>query len=101
MQYISGISRKYLKISSLEDKIASDNPPESSGRFIETFVKDISLEALDFTVQTIKSAGSPSFDTKLFLKIYLYGYLNGHRSSIKILKKTVLYTTKKRGSLAS
>jgi len=33
MQHISGISRQQLQISSLEDKIASDNPPDASGSF--------------------------------------------------------------------
>jgi transposase len=83
MQHITGISRQQLQISSLEDKIASDNPI----RFIEAFVEHISLEALGFTVQTIKSEGRPSFDTRLFLKIYLYGYLNGLRSSRKLEKE--------------
>ena len=40
-------------------------------------------------MQTIKSEGRPSFDTKLFLKIYLYGYLNGLRSSRKLEKECV------------
>nr|WP_248846095.1 transposase [Flavobacterium fryxellicola] len=31
----------------------------------------------------------PSFDTKLFLKIYLYGYLNGLRSSRKLEKECI------------
>ena len=85
MQHITGISRQQLQISSLEDKIASDNPI----RFIEAFVEHISLEALGFTVITIKSEGRPSFDTRLFLKIYLYGYLNGLRSSRKLEKECV------------
>ena len=85
MQHISGTSRQQLQISSLEDKIALDNPV----RFIEAFVEHISLEALSFTLQTIKSEGRPSFDTKLFLKIYLYGYLNGLRSSRKLEKECV------------
>lgn len=71
MEHISGISRQQLQINSLEDKIALDNPV----RFIEAFVEYISLEALGFTVQTIKSEVRPSFNAKLFLKIYLYGYL--------------------------
>jgi len=33
-----------LQISSLEDKITTDNPV----RFIEAFVENISLQALDF-----------------------------------------------------
>jgi transposase len=37
----------------------------------------LSLVALGFKIQTLKAEGRPSFDTKVFLKIYLYGYLNG------------------------
>jgi len=66
MQHIGGLSRHQLQISILDNKIALDNPV----RFIEAFVEYISLEALGFTMQTIKSEGRPSFDTKLFLKIY-------------------------------
>jgi transposase len=48
-------------------------------RFIDAFVEALSLQTLGFSVQTIKE-GRPSFDTKIFLKIYLYGYLNGLRA---------------------
>ncbi|MEL1242256.1 transposase, partial [Flavobacterium flavipallidum] len=85
MQHISGISRQQLQISSLEDKIASDNPV----RFIEAFVEHISLESLGFKAKTIKTEGRPSFDAKVFLKIYLYGYLNGLRSSRKLEKECI------------
>ena len=37
MQHITGISRQQLQLSSLEDKIASDNPI----RFIEAFVEKV------------------------------------------------------------
>ena len=47
MQHIAGLSRQQIQISSLEDKIALDNPV----RFIEAFVEYVSLEALDFTAQ--------------------------------------------------
>jgi hypothetical protein len=47
--------------------------------------RSLSLQTLGFSVQTIK--GRPSFDTKIFLKIYLYGYLNGLRSSRKLEKE--------------
>jgi transposase len=43
--------------------------------------------ALGFKIQTLKTEGRPSFDTKVFLKIYLYGYLNGLRSSRKLEKE--------------
>jgi hypothetical protein len=42
--------RQQFQISSLEDIIASDNPTDALGRFIEAFVEHISLEALGFTV---------------------------------------------------
>ena len=85
MQHITGISRQQLQISSLEDRISPENPV----RFIEAFVEYISLQALGFTVKTIKTEGRPSFDTKVFLKIYLYGYLGGVRSSRKLEKECV------------
>ncbi|SHG47443.1 Transposase, partial [Flavobacterium segetis] len=69
--------------SSLEDTILPDNPV----RFIDAFVDALSLTAMGFTLQTIKSEGRPSYDTKLFLKIYMYGYLNGLRSSRKLEKE--------------
>ena len=85
MQHIQGTQRYQLQISSLEDKIGTENPI----RFIDAFVEHISLEAVGFTVQTLKSEGRPSFDTKVFLKIYLYGYLNGLRSSRKLEKECI------------
>ena len=50
MQHITGISYQQLQISSLEDKITSENPV----RFIEAFVENISLQALGFTTQGSK-----------------------------------------------
>ena len=85
MQHISGISRQQLQISSLEDKITLDNPV----RFIEAFVEKISLEVLGFTTRILKSEGRPSFESKVFLKLYLYGYLNGLRSSRKLEKECI------------
>jgi hypothetical protein len=67
-------------VSSLEDTIAADNPV----RFIDAFVNSIDLVKIGFTLRVLKTEGRPSFDTKVFLKIYLYGYLNGIRSSRKL-----------------
>jgi transposase len=82
MQHITGISRNQMTIASLESSISTDNPI----RFIDAFVEHIDLKALGFEVQTLKTEGRPSFDTKIFLKLYLYGYLNGLRSSRKLEK---------------
>lgn len=83
MQHITGIPRNQMVFSSLEDTILPENPV----RFVDGFVEALSLQSLGFSMRTIKSEGRPSFDTKVFLKIYLYGYLNGLRSSRKLEKE--------------
>jgi transposase len=82
MQHIPGISRHQMRISSLEDAISSDNQV----RFIDAFVTFVDLAKLGFEVKTLKKEGRPSYNSQVFLKIYLYGYLNGLRSS-RILEK--------------
>ncbi|NMH23673.1 transposase, partial [Flavobacterium solisilvae] len=62
---------------------SQDNPV----RFIDAFVNSIDLEKIGFTPRVLKTEGRPSFDTKVFLKIYLYGYLNGIRSSRRLEKE--------------
>jgi transposase len=84
MQHITGISRHQMRFSSLEDAIAPDNQV----RFIDAFVAFLDLVKLGFTVNSIKAEGRPSYNTKAFLKIYLYGYLNGIRSSRKLEKES-------------
>ena len=83
MQHILGISRQQLQISSLEDRILPENPV----RFIEAFVSILDLSKLGFIVQTLKKEGRPSYNSQVFLKIYLYGYLNSLRSSRKLEKE--------------
>ena len=83
MQHITGIARNQMVFTSLEDPISKDNPV----RFIDAFVENIDLKTLGFELRTLKNEGRPSFDTKIFLKIYLYGYLNGLRSSRKLEKE--------------
>lgn len=85
MQHITGIPRNQLFFSSLEETILPNNPV----RFVDAFVDALDLKCLEFKVKTIKAEGRPSFDTKLFLKLYLYGYLNGLRSSRKLEKECV------------
>jgi transposase len=40
-----------------------------------------------FEPKTLKTEGRPSFQTEVFLKLYLYGYLNGVRSSRRLEKE--------------
>ena len=83
MQHIQGISRNQLQMGSLEDKISTENPV----RFIDAFVSFIDLKKVGFEPKTLKTEGRPSFQTEVFLKLYLYGYLNGVRSSRRLEKE--------------
>ena len=83
MQHIIGTSRQQVRFSSLEDTISPDNQV----RFIDAFVESIDLSKLGFAVKTLKTEGRPSFNSKVFLKIYLYGYLNGVRSGRDLEKE--------------
>jgi transposase len=82
MQHISGISHHQVHFSSLEDAIAPDNQVG----FIDAFVTFVDLTKLGFSVKTLKKEGRPSYNSQVFLKIYLYGYLNGLRRS-RILER--------------
>lgn len=80
MNHIAGIPRLQMQIRSLEDCIDQENPI----RFIDAFVEQLDLEKLGFEMKTLKSEGRPSFESTTLLKIYLYGYLNGLRSSRRL-----------------
>ena len=83
MNRVQGISRQQLEFGCLEDSIEKDNPV----RVIDAFVDKLELERLGFVVRQAKAEGRPAFEEGIFLKIYLYGYLNGIRSSRKLEKE--------------
>ena len=85
MQYITPKNRQQYEFVSLEDFIDKDNPV----RFVDVFVEKLELNKLGFKLKELKTEGRPSFQTALFLKIYIYGYLNGIRSSRKLEKECV------------
>jgi transposase len=80
MNYISGSNRAQLEFNCLEDLVDQDNQV----RFIEAFVEKLDLKALQFEVKELKGEGRPRYEPKVFLKLYLYGYLNGLRSSRRL-----------------
>ena len=85
MEFIKGNNRDQLVFSTLEMQIEAENPI----RFIDAFADHLDLSQLGFVVNTLKTEGRPSFESKLFLKIYLYGYLNGVRSSRRLEKECI------------
>ena len=80
MNFILGTDRNQTFFTSLEQNISAQNPV----RFIDAFVEHIDLLRLGFELQTLNIEGRPSFQSNIFLKLYLYGYLNGIRSSRKL-----------------
>ena len=80
MQHIAQANRHQVDFSSLDCRISANNPV----RFIDAFVDKLDLPQLQFEVTNINTEGRPSFDRKLFLKVYIYGYINGIRSSRKL-----------------
>jgi transposase len=82
MAYLTPENRFQLQMRSMEEYVDKDNPV----RFIDAFVDQLELAKLGFIVSAVKIEGRPSFDPKVFLKLYFYGYLNGLRSSRKLAK---------------
>jgi transposase len=80
MQHIQGIARDQISFNSFEDRISKDNPV----RFIDVFVAKLDLDKIGFSVNALRKEGRPSFESSIFVRLYLYGYLNGLRSSRKL-----------------
>ncbi len=76
----SKTNRHQISFSSLDECIATDN----AVRFIDAFVDKLDLSKLLFVAKSVKTEGRPSFEQSVFLELYLYGYLNGLRSSRKL-----------------
>ncbi len=73
MQHKTGIPRNQLQISSLEDRIGSDNPV----RVIDAFVDSLPLVEMGFKHAVIKAEGCPPYNPSVMLKLYMYGYGGG------------------------
>ena len=86
--YIKGKinTKQYSLIPTCYDEMISEDNPV---RVLEVFVDNLDLKKLEFKNanrdKTI--AGRPSYNPKDLLKLYLYGYFNGIRSSRKLAKE--------------
>jgi len=83
MDYIQPVNRHQMSFGSIDEQIEADNPV----RFIEAFVEQLDLQQLGYNFNILKTEGRPPFHPKVFLKLYLYGYLNGIRSSRRLEKE--------------
>lgn len=81
MGTVKGKDRNQLYMApSLEDSISQDN----FVRIIDALVENWELEELGFVNVTPARVGRPSYAAKDMLKLYIYGYFSGIRSSRKL-----------------
>jgi transposase len=80
MAYLQGTHRLQTAIFCLEDFIASDAPV----RVVDVFCEEIDYAALDFRGKYTNDNCRPCFHPSLLLRLYIYGYLNGVRSSRRL-----------------
>ena len=68
---------------SLEERIAQENPV----RVIDAFADTLDLCAMGFTKARPAATGRPAYDPRALLKLYLYGHINGLRSSRRLMRE--------------
>lgn len=86
MAFIKGINRdqKMMFPEYVEDYVAEDNPI----RVIDEYVEALDFKKMGFTKTTENRPGAPGYHPKVLMKLYLYGYLNGMRSSRRLEDET-------------
>jgi transposase len=87
MDYKTGIDRNQANLlpESLEDYVTEDN----ICRVIDAFVDKLDMVKLKFKYAITSGKGCPPYDPRAMLKLYLYGFLNGIRSSRKFETETI------------
>jgi transposase len=83
-RYKTGELREQIRISTLEDRVGNN----SIVRFIDKFVEILDLKEMGFEYSETKDTGSKPYSPWDMLKLYLYGYFFGIRSSRKLETET-------------
>jgi transposase len=85
MAYKEGVGRdqQVLFPDALDDYVAGDNPV----RFIDAWVRTLDMKALGFERAVPAKEGTPGYDPRHMLKLFIYGYLNRTRSSRRLEKE--------------
>ena len=86
MPHLAGEPRNQLIMLSLESSV----PQDAFVRVIDAFVDATDLESFGFDHTTSKDEGRPCFHPSILLKLYLYGYRYGIRSSRKLEREARL-----------
>jgi len=82
MSYIQGVSRKQAVLfpDTVDDYIEEDDP----ARLMDLFVDSLDLQKMGFVRSEPKAEGRPGYSPRDLLKLYVYGYYYGVRSSRKL-----------------
>lgn len=82
MAYIQGIDRdqQLMMPEAVDDYVAQDN----AVRFLDAFVGRLDMQALGFRRAVPARTGTPGYDPRVLLKLYVYGYLHRIRSSRRL-----------------
>ena len=72
-----------LAIGCVEDEVSQDSP----AWFIAAFVDGLDLEALGFEHAPARGHGPAALQPLRPVKLYIYGYLNGIRSSRRLMRE--------------
>ena len=79
MDFQHGFDRHQLRVMDFNSMVSTD----SWARIVDLFVDILPLEEFGFT-DVLADEGRPPFHSSDLLKLYLYGYKNGIRSSRKL-----------------
>lgn len=85
MAYIKGQDRRQYAMfpDCIEDYVRSDAPV----RLMDTFVDSLDLKEMGFVRHEPKETGTPGYDPRDLLKLYIYGYFYGTRSSRRLARE--------------
>lgn len=86
MGYLTGIDRGQSTLfpECLDDYV----DPEAPVRFLDAFVESLDPQKLKFVNAVPADTGRPGYNPADLLRLYVYGYLNGIRTSRKLEKET-------------
>ena len=81
-RHIEGVSRE--QVSLLPERLDDYIGPANLVRVIDRFVERLDAARLGFRMAVPARTGRPGYSPQVLLKLYVYGYVNGIRSSRKL-----------------
>lgn len=81
MPYLQGQDRNQMMMCSMDSFVAED----SIARLIDAFVDSLDLSSIGINRTESSIEGRPAYDPRILLKLYVYGYESGTRSSRKLM----------------